>query len=125
MAATPHPGSSWPRDWHKIPLMIEQIRRARSELAAIGLRHNVRRLDLFGSAVGADFGLEQATSDLDFLGEFGPFAKGGYSEHYFGLIDDLTGLFGRPVDLVVARAVRNPYLRKRINQTREPLFAAA
>jgi hypothetical protein len=29
------------------------------------------------------------------------------------------------VDLVVARAVRNPYLLKSINQTRETLFAAA
>src|ERR1700755_2288194 len=103
--------------------MIEQIRRARSELAALCVRHNVRRLDLCGSAVGADF--DQATSDMDFLVEFGPFPKGGYSEHYFGLIDDLTGLFGRPVDLLVARAVRNPYLLKTINQTRESLFAAA
>jgi predicted nucleotidyltransferase len=103
--------------------MIEEIRRARSELAAICQRHNVRRLDLFASVVGADF--DQATSDLDFLVEFGPFPKGGYSDHYFGLIDDLTGLFGRPVDLVVGRAVRNPYLLKSINQTCEPLFAAA
>jgi len=73
--------------------MIEQIRRASSELAAICLRHNVRMVDLFGSAVGADF--DHATSDLDFLVEFGPFPKGGYSERYFCLIDDLTGLFGR------------------------------
>jgi uncharacterized protein len=103
--------------------MIDQIRRARSELATICLRHNVRRLDLFGSAVGSDF--EPATSDLDFLVEFGPFPKGGYSEHYFGLIEDLKALFGHPVDLLVARAVRNPYLLEIINQTREPLFAAA
>jgi predicted nucleotidyltransferase len=103
--------------------MIDQIRRARSELAAICLRHNVRRLDLFGSAVGSDF--DPATSDLDFLVEFGPFPKGGYSEHYFGLIEDLKALFGHPVDLLVARAVRNPYLLQNINQTRESLFAAA
>jgi predicted nucleotidyltransferase len=103
--------------------MIEQIRRARSELAAICLRHNVRSLDLFGSAVGTSF--DPATSDLDFLVEFGPFPKGGYSEHYFGLIEDLTALFGRPVDLLVARAVRNPYLLESINQTRESLYAAA
>jgi len=102
--------------------MIEQIRRARSELAAICLRHNVRRLDLFGSAVGTDF--DPATSDLDFLVEFGSFPKGGYSEHYFGLIEDLKTLFGRPVD-VLARAVRNPFLLESINQTRESLFAAA
>jgi uncharacterized protein len=103
--------------------MIEQIRRAHSELAAICLRHNVRRLDLFGSAIGIEF--DPAASDLDFLVEFGPFPQGGYSEHYFGLIEDLTALFGRPVDLLVARAVRNPYLLKSINQTRESVFAAA
>jgi predicted nucleotidyltransferase len=103
--------------------MIEQRRRARSELAPNCLRHNVHRLDLFGSAVGTDF--DPATSDLDFLVEFGSFQKGGYSEHYFGLIEDLKTLFGRPVDVLVARAVRNPYLLESINQTRESLFAAA
>jgi predicted nucleotidyltransferase len=101
--------------------MIEQIRRARSELATICLRHNVRRLDLFGRRDR----FRPVTSDLDFLVEFGPFPKGGYSEHYFGLIEDLTAMFGRPVDLLVARAVRNPYLLASINQTRESLYAAA
>jgi predicted nucleotidyltransferase len=62
--------------------------------------------DLFGSAVGTGF--DPSTSDSDFLVEFGSLPKGGYSEHYFGLIEDLTALFGRPVDLLVARAVRNP-----------------
>jgi hypothetical protein len=57
--------------------MIHQIRRGRTELAAVYLRHNVRRLDLFGSAVGTGF--DPATSDLDFLVEFGSFPKGGYS----------------------------------------------
>jgi hypothetical protein len=47
--------------------------------------------------------------------EFGPFPSGGYSEHYFGLIEDLKALFGCPVDLLVARAVRNPYLLENIN----------
>jgi hypothetical protein len=102
--------------------MIDQIRQAKSELAEICRRHNVRRLDLFGSAVGPNF--DPRTSDLDFLVEFGPFTKGEYSEHYFALIDDLKSLFGRPVDLLVSRAVRNPYLMESINQTRESLYAA-
>ena len=83
----------------------------------------MRRLDLFGSPVSSDF--DPATSDLDFLVEFGPFSKSGYSDHYFVLIEDLKALFGRPVDLLVARAVRNQYLLENINQTRESLFAAA
>jgi len=102
--------------------MIDQIRQAKSELAEICRRHNVRRLDLFGSAVGANF--DPPTSDLDFLVEFGPFTKGEYSEHYFALIEDLKSLFGRPVDLLVSRAVRNPYLLESINRTRESLYAA-
>jgi uncharacterized protein len=102
--------------------MIAQIRQAKSELAEICRRHNVRRLDLFGSAVGADF--DPCTSDLDFLVEFGPFAKGQYSEHYFALIEELKTLFGRPVDVLVSRAVRNPYLLESINRTRESLYAA-
>jgi uncharacterized protein len=102
--------------------MVDQIRQAKSQLAEICRRHNVRRLDLFGSAVGPDF--DPRTSDLDFLVEFGPFAGGGYSEHYFALIEDLKSLFGRPVDLLVSRAVRNPYLLESINRTRESLYAA-
>src|SRR5260370_41698608 len=103
--------------------MIDQIRQAKSELAEICRQHNVRRLDLFGSAVGPNF--DPRTSDLDCLVEFGPFTKGEYSEHYFALIDDLKSLFGRPLDLLVSRAARNPYLLESLNRARETLYAAA
>jgi predicted nucleotidyltransferase len=102
--------------------MLDQIRQAKSKVAEICRRHNVRRLDLFGSAVGPHF--DPQTSDLDFLVEFGLFSRGEYSEHYFALIEDLKALFGRPVDVVVSRAVRNPYLLESINRTREALYAA-
>ena len=102
--------------------MLDEIRQARSELAQICRRRNVRRLDLFGSALGTGF--DPLTSDLDFLVEFGVFPKGEYSEHYFALIEDLKSLFGRPVDVVVSRAIRNPYLLESINRTREALYAA-
>jgi predicted nucleotidyltransferase len=102
--------------------MLDQIRQAKSELAEICRRHNVRRLDLFGSAVGPNF--DPRTSDLDFLVEFGVFTKGEHSEHYFALIEDLKSLFGRPVDVVVSRAFRNLYLLESINRTREALYAA-
>jgi uncharacterized protein len=105
----------------EIPSKIKEIRQARSELAVLCVRHNVRRLELFGLAVGTDF--DRATDSLDFLVEFGPFPNGGYSEHYLGLLDDLTALFARPVDLLVARAVRNPFLLENIYQTRELLYA--
>jgi hypothetical protein len=54
--------------------MIEEIRRLRSELAAICLRHNLRRLDLFGSAIGNDF--DAAASELDFWLSSARFRRG-------------------------------------------------
>ena len=100
--------------------MIEEIREARPQLAKLCRRHNVRRLEIFGSAVICKF--ESRTGDLDFIVEFGPFAAGGYADRYFALSDDLRQIFGRPVDLLVARAVRNPYLMESINRTRELLY---
>jgi len=102
--------------------MIEQLRQAQSQLEELCRRHNVRRLEIFGSALGPNF--DPSTSDLDFIVEFGPFGAGGYAEHYFALLDDLKELFGRPIDLLVSRAVRNPFLLESINRSRKLLYAA-
>ena len=39
-------------------------------------------------------------------------------------LEGLEELFGRPVDLVVDTAIRNPYFRRAVEQTRSPLYAA-
>lgn len=89
-----------------------------AELRRICERHSVRRLELFGSAVRNDFG---RASDLDFLIEFNGVPG---LEDYFGLKDDLEALFGRPVDLVMPGAVKNPYIRAAIDRDRQLLYAA-
>ena len=94
----------------------------RAELEQLCRRYNVRQLDLFGSAAA---GLERAgASDLDFLVEFGPLPDGGYADNYFGLLEALEQLFGRSVDLVAASAIKNPYFRKSVEQTKALLYAA-
>lgn len=102
--------------------MIKQLSERRDEIAELCRRHRVRRLEAFGSAASGDFDPE--TSDLDFLVEFLPLGPGEHADAYFGLLDDLRDLFGRPVDLVMTRAIRNPYFRQAIEQTREVLYAA-
>jgi predicted nucleotidyltransferase len=47
------------------------------------------------------------------------------AEHYFGLLQDLQQLFDRPIDLVDASAVRNPYFARAVADTQEPIYAAA
>ena len=94
----------------------------RSEIADICRRRRVRRLEILGSAASGAFDAE--TSDLDFLVEFHPLGPGERADAYFGLLEDLQELFQRPVDLVMVRAISNPYFRRAIEQTRQVLYAA-
>ena len=84
--------------------------------------HLVSRLELCGSAARDDF--DPSRSDIDLLVEFRPEAAGRIFQSYFGLLADLEQLFGRPVDLVMTRAVRNRYFLEAIQEERELLYAA-
>ena len=94
----------------------------RAELTALCRRFGVRRLELFGSAVGTGF--DASTSDLDFLVVFEPANPAEHADRYFGLLEALGSLFGRPVDLVELSAIRNPYFMKGIEASRTILYAA-
>ena len=83
----------------------------------------MRRLDLFGSAARDDF--DPKRSDIDFLVEFDRADPQALSlKTYFGLKESLEALFGRSVDLVEPGAMRNPYLKARIESSRQPVFEA-
>lgn len=102
--------------------MIRLVEEKHDDITRLCRRYAVRRLELFGSATGEDF--EPETSDLDFLVEFQPLKPGEYADAYFGLPEELQQLFGRPVDLVMPRAVKNRYFLEGMNQSRKLLYAA-
>src|SRR4029453_1286086 len=103
------------------PVMTSLIEQHRDEVAALCRRTGARRLDAFGSAVRDDF--DPGTSDLDFLVEFDEVPPAKYAEAYFALKEGLEGLFGRPVDLVTASNLSNPYFRERIIAERRNVYA--
>jgi hypothetical protein len=90
----------------------------RDKIAAICQRFKVRRLEVFGSAARSG-GFDPAKSDVDFLVEFEPNPDLGLFDTYFALRRALSILLGREVDLVSAGAIRNPYVRRSIEQSRE------
>ena len=102
--------------------MMLELEQNRADLEALCRRFQVCRLDMFGSA--ASGGFRPGESDLDFLVEFELPNGAGYADRYFGLLEALQQLFGRPVDLVVASAIRNPYFRESVERTRTSLYAA-
>lgn len=103
--------------------MTAEITEKREALAALCRRYGVARLEVFGSAGrgGPDF--DPVRSDIDFLVTFKDGAVPTLTE-YFALQTALSQVLERPVDLVMPDAVRNPYVRASIEQTRAPVYAA-
>lgn len=68
--------------------------------------YGVRRLGLFGSVARGE---ERADSDIDFLVEFENLGPEHMADRYFGFIEDATRRFGRLVQVLTPRMVRNPF----------------
>ena len=102
--------------------MIHLLESKREAIAKLCARYRVARLDAFGSALRDDFRLDK--SDLDLLVEFAPMEPYARVDAYFGMLDELRGLLNREIDLVMAGAVKNPYIARDIERTKQLLYAA-
>ena len=102
--------------------MIAAIDGIRGDLDSLCPQFGVCRLEIFGSAVRQDD--EDKVNDYDLLVEFLPGALPAYADNYFGLLGALEKLFGKPVDLVVASAITNPYFLESVQATRELVYEA-
>ena len=100
--------------------MIAMLAEKTSALAGLCRRFKVKRLYLFGSAARGEFRPE--ASDLDFFVALDESSPAEYTENYFGLAHELERLFGRRVDLVTERSVRNPYFRQVLEATRQLVY---
>ena len=102
--------------------MVDLLQDKRDAIAELCARYGVARLDVFGSALGDDF--RPGESDVDLLVDFG--LMDGYAKAvaYFDLLDELRELLGVDVDLVMTGAVKNPYIARDIERTRQRLYAA-
>lgn len=96
------------------------IEKSEPKIAELCRRLQVGRLDVFGSATSADF---RPDSDVDILVRFED-AGGGLFNRYFDLKEGLEAIFGRPVDVVMEDALKNPYFRASIERSRKTVYAA-
>ena len=101
--------------------MIPSIEATRVPLAQLCTHYQVRSLEIFGSAAT---GKLREDSDLDFLVDFQPVDSMSPADQYFGLLEALEELFGRRVDLLTRRSLRNPYFVNSVENTRQLLYAA-
>ena len=80
----------------------------------------VKELAIFGSALGDDF---RPDSDVDVLVVFQDDAKWDLFDH-MEAEEELKQIFGRDVDLVEKKAIRNPFRRHHILSNHEVIYAA-
>jgi hypothetical protein len=83
-------------------------------------RWQVKELAIFGSALGDDF---RPDSDVDVLVVFQDDAEWDLFDH-MKAEEELKQIFGRDVDLVEKRAIKNPFRRHRILSNREVIYAS-
>ena len=79
----------------------------------------IAELSLFGSALRDDF---RADSDVDLVVTFAKEAEWSLYD-WVDMIAELRVIFGRDVDLVSSRSLRNPFRRREILKTHETLYA--
>ena len=91
----------------------------KSQITAFCRRHQVRRLSVFGSVLGENFGPD---SDVDVLVEFEPEAQVGFMA-LSRMQRELSVLMGRPVDLVPREGLK-PIIREEVLSSAEELYAA-
>lgn len=92
------------------------------QIESLCRKHDVSRLELFGSAARGDFA--PGRSDVDFLVEFHDLGWQGSFRRYMGLKLDLEALLGVSVDLVELSTVTNPYFVEVATRHRRLLYAA-
>jgi hypothetical protein len=97
-----------------------QIVMDRDRIAEFCRRWKVSELSLFGSVLREDFSPE---SDIDVLVSFEP----GDEWNIFDILrmkEELGGIFGREVDLVLREGLVNPFRRHHILKTKRVIHVA-
>jgi len=102
--------------------VISIVDQRRPQIRSLCAKYEVARLDLIGSALDGDF--DEGRSDIDFVVEFANLTPANAPGRYFGLLMDLEDLFNRKIDLISYTAIRNPYFKKVVDQSRVSLYAA-
>ena len=82
-------------------------------------KHKVAHLFAFGSVLTDDFKPE---SDVDFVVDFEGVQLLDYADNYFDFKFSLESLLHRNVDLLEDKAIRNPFLRKSIDSTKQLIY---
>ncbi|MFM7357268.1 MAG: nucleotidyltransferase family protein [Sediminibacterium sp.] len=82
-------------------------------------RYKVKSLYAFGSVLSNNF---NSDSDIDLIVHFEDIPVQDYADNYYDLKYSLQNIFNRPIDLLEEQAIKNPYFKQVINQTKKLVY---
>ena len=85
------------------------------------LKHKIKTLAVFGSILTDRFN-DQSNVDLLVNFDTTDHEKWDYVTNYFDFRDALERLFGRKVDLVVEKGLKNKYFIANVNRTKQMIY---
>jgi predicted nucleotidyltransferase len=92
----------------------------RNTLTQLCRQNKVKSLYAFGSVLTSHFNND---SDIDMIVDIDSTNPLEYADNYFNLKFALQDLFNRPVDLLENKAIRNDYLRREIDNSKQLIYA--
>lgn len=103
---------------------MKLIQRNMAEIVALCEKHKVLQLYVFGSILTDRFNND---SDVDFTVVFDRDALSllEYGNNYFDFLFALENLLKRDVDLVEYTAVKNPYFKEELDETKQLIYGQA
>jgi hypothetical protein len=98
---------------------MNRLEKYKTAIAKLCETHKVKSLYAFGSILNDNFDSE---SDIDLIVDFTNMEVEDYADNYFDFKFSLQEIFKRPVDLLEEKAIKNPYLRQKVNQQAQLVF---
>lgn len=86
------------------------------------INHHVKELYAFGSVTNEKKFNDK--SDVDLIVKFDSIPVEDYADYFLDLAEKLETLFGRKVDLLIDKPIKNPYFRQAVEETKTKIYAA-
>jgi len=81
--------------------------------------HKVRHLYAFGSVLTSNFSED---SDVDLIVDFNDVDVKDYADNYFDFKFSLQNVLNRQIDLLELQAIKNPYFKQVVDQSKELVY---
>ena len=88
-------------------------------LKSLCKKYKVTELYVFGSVLNNHFSSE---SDIDFIVSFDEIELEKYADNYFDFKFSLEDLFSRNIDLLEEKAIKNPFFKDSINNSKQLIY---